>query len=190
MSLIMLAIFSSLVVVLFKFFQWSIMDIVTPFAMPFLWLMVYGFFTVVTIISSIRFFKTKQWRPVLVQLFTVLLLFFFPFNKIVLDLEFHANKSEREEVGTLIEKEVIKPNVAHNESLILLPEEYRSLSKGGGEVIVEDGSVFFFTFRGILDNFSGFVYSPADVKPRQGDFGGDFKEIVKLEKHWYFVGSF
>lgn len=190
MLLIMLAIFSSLIVVLFKFSQWSIMDIVTPFAMPFFWLMVYGFFTVVTIMSFITLFKTKQWRPVLIQLFTVLLLFFFPFNKIVLDLEFHANKSEREEVVTFIEKGVIQPNVSHNESLILLPKEYRNLSKGGGEIIVEDGEVFFFTFRGILDNFSGFVYSPTDAKPRQGDFGGDFKEIVKLEKHWYFIGSF
>lgn len=107
-----------------------------------------------------------------------------------MDWEFHANKSDREEVVTLIEKEVIQPNVAHNKSLILLPEEYRNLSKGGGEIIVEDGRVFFFTFRGILDNFSGFVYSPTDANPRQGDFGGDVKEIVKLEKHWYFVGSF
>lgn len=98
MPLIMLAIFSSLVVVLFKFFQWSIMDIVTPFAMPFFWLMVYGFFTVVTVISIIGLFKTKQWKPVLIQLFTVMLLFLFPFNKIVLNLEFHANKADREEV--------------------------------------------------------------------------------------------
>lgn len=64
MPLIILAIFSSLIVVLYKFFKWSIMDIATPFAMPFFWLMVYGFFTVVTIMSFIRLFKTKQWRPV------------------------------------------------------------------------------------------------------------------------------
>ncbi|MBL4954371.1 hypothetical protein JK635_19615 [Neobacillus sp. YIM B02564] len=50
-------------------------------------------------------------------------------------------------------------------------------------------SVLFFTYRGILDNFSGFVYVPNDQRPYKNDFDGDFKEIEKLDKSWYWVGS-
>ncbi|MNR19056.1 hypothetical protein D3C85_1358200 [compost metagenome] len=52
------------------------------------------------------------------------------------------------------------------------------------------GDVFFFTFRGILDNFSGFIYSSSDQEPQQEDFGGDFKEIKRIDNNWYWVSSY
>ena len=55
----------------------------------------------------------------------------------------------------------LKPNVSHNASLIHLPKEYKHLSKGGGEILVEktgkDLNIVFYTNRGMLDNFSGIV---------------------------------
>jgi hypothetical protein len=44
-------------------------------------------------------------------------------------------------------------------------------------------STFFFTYRGILDNFSGFVYSPNDKRPWKNDFDGNFKEIKRYCKN-------
>jgi hypothetical protein len=48
----------------------------------------------------------------------------------------------------------------------------------------------FFTYRGILDNFSGFVYTPNDQTPSKNAFEGDFKKIEKMDKNWYFIGSY
>ncbi|MEK1832858.1 hypothetical protein AAAC51_39785 [Priestia megaterium] len=60
------------------------------------------------------------------------------------------------------------------------------MSKGGGDIVVETKgkakSILFFTYRGMLDNFSGFVYNPNDNKPSKSDFNGDFKQIKKYIK--------
>ncbi len=162
--------------------------------MPLLSLVVYGFAFVVIFISILSIRKGFQWKPIIIQGITILLVIFFPFTKIVLDIDFKMNKSDREEVIRMVEKGTLKPNVSHNSTLIQLPEKYAQLSKGGGEIIIDkngdDSSVLFFTFRGVLDNFSGFVYSPNDQRPSNRDFDGDFKQVEKLDENWYFVGSY
>ena len=50
-------------------------------------------------------------------------------------------------------------------------------------------AIFFFTFRGILDNFSGFIYRSDDNPPLNGDFSGDFVEMKKLRSHWFWAAS-
>lgn len=93
----------------------------------------------------------------------------------------------------MVENGTLKPNVSHDSTLIHLTKKYQHLSKGGGEIVLEKKprgySVLFFTYRGILDNFSGFVYVSNDQKPLKNDFDGDFKEIERLERNWYWVGS-
>lgn len=185
--------FSGLLIIFLRFFQWNLNEIFTPFLMPILWLLVYGFFFVIFIVSIIWLFKKKDWKPFVVQTFTILLLIIIPFNQIVIDIDFKTNKSGRNEVINKIQDGILKPNVSYNSSLIHLPDQYKHLSKGGGDVVIENQnerySVLFFTFRGVLDGFSGFVYSPNEKKPQLGSFGGDFKEIVKLDENWYFVSS-
>lgn len=94
---------------------------------------------------------------------------------------------------SIIQAGELSPNVSHNEGLIALPKEYAHLSKGGGEVLVErEGAtlkVFFFTFRGVLDNFSGFAYISDNASLHQSDFNGDFHEITKKKDHWYWGSS-
>lgn len=71
--------------------------------------------------------------------------------------------------------------------------EYSNVSKGGNEIIVEEHNglkyIFFFTFRGILDNYSGFIHIPEGGDPSQFlDF--DEKEstqIVHMEGNWYYA---
>jgi hypothetical protein len=192
--LLLLSLISSILVLIYEFFQWEMIEILTPFLMPFLWLVVFGFFFFVTVFTLVGVFKNKDWKPVVIQAITILLWFFFPFTQVVLDLDFKINKSKREEVVKMVENGMLKPNVLYNSSLIHLPEKYDQLSKGGGDIVIEkkgdNYSVLFFTYRGVLDNFSGFVYSPNDEKPGLDDFGGDFKQIEKLDKNWYFVGSY
>jgi energy-coupling factor transporter transmembrane protein EcfT len=193
-KLLILSIVSSVLVILYEFFQWRIIDIVTEFLIGPIWLIVFGFFIVITVRAVIHLFKNKNWKPVSIQVVTILLLFFFPFTEIVLDIDFKINKSKREKVTQMVEDGTLKPNVSYNSSLILLPEKYQQLSKGGGEIVVEKTDkgyyVLFFTYRGILDNFSGFVYSPNGQRPSNNTFDGDFKQIEKLEGNWYWVGSY
>ncbi len=192
-SILILSIISSVLMIGMAFFQWLLVEILTPFLMPFLWLGAGGCFLAVTVLSIIALFKKWDWKPALIQVVTVLLLFFFPFTKVVLDIDFNMNKAERETVVEKVEEGKLIPNVSHNDSLIHLPEEYDELSKGGGDIIVEEKRgetmILFFTFRGILDSFTGFVYSSSGRKPRSGDFGGDFIEVEKLDDHWYVVVS-
>jgi hypothetical protein len=190
--LIILSLVSSILVILVAFFQWNLVDIITEFLMLPIWLLVFGFFIVITVKTIINLFKNKDWKPFTIQLLTILLWLFFPFTQVMLDLDFKMNKVEREEVVEMVENGALKPNVSHNSSLILLPEKYARLSKGGGEIVIDKSGnlVLFFTYRGMLDNFSGFVYSPNDKKPSKRDFDGDFKQIEKLDENWYFVGSY
>lgn len=190
--LLFLSIVSSILVILLSFFQWKLIDIITVFLMLPVWSLVFGFFITITVMSIIHLLKKKEWKPMAVQLFTILLWLFIPFTQIMLDLDFKMNKAEREEVAKMVEKGTLKSNVSHNSSLILLPEKYKQLSSGGGEIVREKNGDFilFFTYRGMLDNFSGFVYSPNDKKPNKHDFDGDFQQVEKLDKNWYFVGSY
>lgn len=54
----------------------------------------------------------------------------------------------------------------------------------------EDWLNFQINFRGISDNYLGFVYSPNGQKLSGSDFGGDLKEIKKFDENWYWVGSY
>jgi hypothetical protein len=76
---------------------------------------------------------------------------------------------------------------------VQLPPEYRYLSKGGGEIEVDtsDGvtSVLFYTYRGVLDNFSGNMYRSNDTPPPEDFMGGDWAETTRKEPHWYFCAS-
>ncbi|WP_176583662.1 hypothetical protein [Priestia megaterium] len=192
--LLLLSLISSLFVILVSLFQWDLVDIITEFLMLPIWLFVYAFFIIMTIWTLIHLFKKRKWQPFVIQLITISLWFFFPFNQVNLDLNFKIHQDKREEVATKIENGVIKPNVSDSPSLIQLPKKYTQLSKGGGDIVVETKgkakSILFFTYRGMLDNFSGFVYNPNDNKPSKSDFNGDFKQIKKVHKNWYYVSSY
>ncbi|WP_027409134.1 hypothetical protein [Anoxybacteroides tepidamans] len=185
---------SSLLVLFYELFQWAIIDVVTPFFTPFLWLLVFGFFFITMVRTVIHLFKNKDWKPAAIHAVTILLLIFFPFTKITLNLDFRMNQQEREQVAKMVEKGELRPNVSGDATLIRLPKQYKQLSKGGGEIVIERKNgkcmVLFFTFRGVLDGFSGFVYSPDDQPPAKHDFAGDFKEIKRMDRNWYWVASY
>ena len=192
--LLLLSLISSLLVILVSLFQWDLVDIITEFLMLPIWLFVYAFFIIITVGALIHLFKNRKWQPFVIQLITIALWFFFPFNQVDLDFNFKIHQDKREEIATKIENGVIKPNVPDSPSLIQLPKEYTQLSKGGGDIVLETKgktkSILFFTYRGTLDSFSGFVYDPNDNKPSKSDFDGDFKQIEKVHKNWYYVSSY
>ncbi|NGY88544.1 hypothetical protein F6Y05_36740 [Bacillus megaterium] len=190
---LILSFISSLLVILVRLFQWDLVDAITEFLMLPVWLFVYVFFIIVTVCTVIHLFKNKKWRPLAIQLIAIVMWIYFPFNQVNLDLNFKMHQNKREEIPTKIENGVVKPNVPDSPSLIQLPKEDRVLSKGGGEVVLEPKgkikSILFFTYRGMPDGFSGFVYSPNDVRPLKNDFDGNISEIERVHKNWYYVSS-
>jgi len=121
---------------------------------------------------------------------STLICLFFPFTKTTLTLDFKLNYKARNEVVELIKTGELKPEET-NERLITLPGKYERLSKGGGEVVIEhfsDHDVYlFFTFRGILDNYSGFVYDSNENAWEE--LSRKYFEVVKLDDSWFFCAS-
>ena len=102
-------------------------------------------------------------------------------------------ESQRQEVVEKVYSGELVPNVRHNSSLIALGAEYSKLSMGGNEIVVQDIDglvyVFFFTYRGILDNYSGFLFVPDGGDPRNySDLNeDDVTQIVKYADNWYWA---
>ncbi|OMF29413.1 hypothetical protein BK133_17920 [Paenibacillus sp. FSL H8-0548] len=188
---LLLPLMSSLLLIFLACFQWTLVDWVTPFLMPLVWLVVFVIFVATMIMSLVIRIINKTWKPFAIHIAALLLYFFFPFNQVVIQVDFSKHLEEREKVIRLIESGKINPNVTYNESLIQLPDEYQHLSKGGGGIMIEatDNRVFFFTYRGVLDHFAGFIYSPTDQKPTNDYFNGDYHEIKKMRENWYWVSS-
>ncbi|XCN73337.1 MAG: hypothetical protein Q3M24_00860 [Candidatus Electrothrix aestuarii] len=178
---------------------WELIDILTPFIFPLILMGVLVIFwatlawSLVHVLRKKRYKKTFAFFPLGMQLLALLIIMTVPFSSIMLDLDFKRHLKEREKVVSRVISGELKPNVAHNTSLILLPDDQKYLSKGGGEIMVEkhsgETSVFFFMFRGVLDNFSGFMYRSDDSNPQRDDFDGDFFEIKRINENWYWAAS-
>ncbi len=116
-----------------------------------------------------------------------------PFTEWWLDLNFWRHRAEREKVVTLVAQDELKPNVAHSRQLIALDSTFGRVSAGGNDIIVrrKDGRtyVLFFTFRGILSRYSGFLNIPPDGSVEEyRELGGDRgREKVRITDRWYFV---
>ena len=48
-------------------------------------------------------------------------------------------------------------------------------------------NLFFFTVRGILDNFSGYVFSPSGLEPTNEDVQATIIWMQKMINNWYYV---
>jgi hypothetical protein len=193
------SIVSSVLLILINTFRWDLIEILTVFLEPFLELFIILMF-LVSMISSVVYFirhmRKERFRsiiPFTISIITILIVWFVPFTNIILTWDFNMNLKDREKVVSMINSGELVSNVSHNKSLIALPKEYAHLSKGGGEVIVErEGDrlkVLFFTFRGVLDGFSGFVYISDDSGLQEGGFSTDFLQIEKKKEHWYWAAS-
>lgn len=196
-KILTLSIASSIILILAMALQWHIYDILTPFLggplIALIWLVV--------ILSALwgvvhAFLYRKNGisviAPAAVSVVTLLVASFFPFTELWLYTNFHLNQSAREQVVENIRSGIITHDASVHSQLIALTEG-ASLSLGGGEVIVQETPegpfVFFYTFRGILDSYSGFLWVPKGSTPQQfNDAGESGTTIIPYADHWYFIG--
>ncbi len=157
-------------------------------------------------VASIVYWVRKRnivSRPFIPFVFTILatcFIAYFPFNALTLRIDFQLKLSEREKIVTMINNKTISCDTAKT-TWAKIPREYSNLSAGSPDVLVEniDGTtcIFFYTFRGITDNFSGFVWVGDErvmSKITIGQFGVsrifyEPIEIIKFAAHWYFIAN-
>lgn len=179
-----------------NWFFWDIIDIITPFLafIPVIACMVLALiFLIGAIIYIVKNVKAEKWKafiPLAILAASLTMYVTFPFTKVRLDCDFKLNLTARNQIIDMIKTGKLMPE-EKNKTLITLPQRYKHLSKGGGEVMVEKHSehqvYLFFTYRGILDNYSGFVYDPAENA--QAELCHEYVEVERLGDCWYFCAS-
>lgn len=193
------SIVSSVLFILINIFRWHLIEIFTVFLEPFLELFIVLVFLISMILSIVYFIRNvrkERYRSIIpfsISIITILIIWFVPFTNIILEIDFKMNLKDREKVVSMIQTGELVPDISYNESLITLPKGYAHLSKGGGQVVVErEGEklkVLFFTFRGILDNFSGFTYISDNSELQKGSFNADLHQVRKKKDNWYWISS-
>ena len=186
---------AGLLLIALQAFQWSLIDLLTPFLAPLVALPVLLIFAGATLCALVEA-AAGLWRrelrrvlPLGICLAALAAAVYVPWTPLMLDVDFHLNRHAREEVVRQVQQGRLRPDPRFGTGLIKLPFRYRNLSAGGGEIVYEGGEVLFYTFRGVLDSFAGFVYSPSDDAPGFASFGGDVKEVRRLRKHWFWMSS-
>jgi hypothetical protein len=187
---------TGLIVLLSSFFWWSIVDLLTPFLAPMVAFVVAAGFCGVVLrslwvcLSGWRTLRLWASAPLLCNLLTFLLWWSLPFTALNLQYTWWSNHQRYQEVVVLVQEGAIAP---HGESVVVpLPAQYRSLSAGGGDILVSGSgsaaAVFFYTFRGISGHASGFLFVPGVTFP-SGIFDEDWEQVIPQEGHWYFIAS-
>ncbi|WP_188815870.1 hypothetical protein [Hymenobacter cavernae] len=141
----------------------------------------------------------KPFGPFVFSLIATSFMLLFPFTALTLQVDFRLKQDAREEVVRMIMNKQINYDLTKT-SRVDIPDKYENLSVGSPNVVVEkvDGEVciLFYTFRGLTDNSSGFVYVPNEntmtkFKLRQysNSIFYDPIEITNITDHWYFVAN-
>ncbi|HBA37363.1 MAG TPA: hypothetical protein DCY94_01440 [Firmicutes bacterium] len=170
----------------------EIVHIITPFLMPFLAIsiaIVTFIIFIIAIVKTIYNLVTKKRDNLFIDLiidFLCLVVFFIPVDDYYEHIRFSLNKKNFERAIEILSESEPGINVA-------LPEEYKHLSRGGGEIIIEgEGEAkvyYFYTFRGILDNYSVYAYTPNQKGYETLRSNEDRLEIEKLTDKWYHCSS-
>jgi hypothetical protein len=194
---IIASIFFGFCIITFTALQWILIDILTPFCIgpviliSFLCLILMLLASVIYIPFRIKKHLVEAFAPLVINVATCAIIWFVPFNNIWLDIVFSANWQGYNEVVQMVERGEIGLVTG---KAVQLPQKYQYLSTGGGDIIIEkqDGvtSILFFTYRGVLDNYSGYVYRSDNSPPPEDDLLGPWKQVMQKKPHWFFCGSY
>ena len=116
-----------------------------------------------------------------------------PFTNIWLEVNFRFYRNAREEVVRRVKSGELVPNAENRPDVIMLGPEQPLLSAGGNCVIVEQHEdttyILFFTFLGILDNYSGFLHVSDGGDPSGYSDFSEYTEsgMKSMGDGWYFV---
>lgn len=183
--------------------RWELVSLLTPFLEPLLELGIYLFLAAVVLWCLIAIvvgrLRHRSLRLTLVSLgicaATIAIAWLVPFNELELRANFRIHQSARTRIASEIVSGTYGGHVlksgGRGDLVSLTPGEQSLSDDGNAMVWREKGQtcVLFFAYRGILDSFSGFVYTSDDRPPPADAFIGQPVETQKLSSHWYWYAS-
>jgi hypothetical protein len=188
---------AALVVVLLAAFKWSIIDVVTGFlfgplqGVAWLLLLVGLIWAIVVRVRSTVPGRAASY-PLLICVAGIATALYVPWTTLWLAANERVHRTDRERIVRQVQEGSLRPNVSYNGSLIALKSGSPDVSKGGNEIVVEEHNgrqyVFFYTYRGILDNYSGFLFVPAGADPRGFSAAADVSTALEPRSaQWFFM---
>jgi hypothetical protein len=188
---------AALVVVLLAAFEWSIIDVVTGFlfgplqGVAWLLLLVGLIWAIVVRVRSTVPGRAASY-PLLICVAGIATALYVPWTTLWLAANERVHRTDRERIVRQVQEGSLRPNVSYNGSLIALKSGSPDVSKGGNEIVVEEHNgrqyVFFYTYRGILDNYSGFLFVPAGADPRLFSGAADVSTAMEPRSaQWFFM---
>ncbi|HEY2685811.1 MAG TPA: hypothetical protein VGI93_20045 [Steroidobacteraceae bacterium] len=190
---------ASVLLMVVSAFEWSLVDLLTPFLFLPLRGLAWLIFVTVSVCSVVRLMRNMRHRraavPAVICVVALGLVIFVPFTNLWLRLNFTLNRSAREHVVRDVSEGRLAPSMsyANGGGLITLPSGAPRVSNGGNEIETKkhDGKiyVFFYTFRGILSRYAGFLYVPTGGDPNTfSDLNEERRTIIeRYDDHWFFV---
>ena len=125
-----------------------------------------------------------------VSVFTVVVLFVFPFRAARVNLELGLYEEDRLEIVEMLKDGSIPTDNLGNAEL---PNGYRHLSSDGNVLVYKNDSeqvVSFWVFRGMLSGSVQVVYSSADESLIcENQTWQNIVDIQMLKEHWYLVDT-
>lgn len=142
--------------------------------------------SIVYIFCQVKVKKVRAFLPLIMNAIAVVILWYFPFVEVWLNVNFMTMESARTEVVALVKSGQL---IANKNGQVSLPSAYQ-LTSDDGQISVDKNDILFYTFRGI-DNYGGFIYIPNNLEPRQGDivFHGKAMEVKKFKQQWFWVSA-
>lgn len=191
-----IAITSSAMLLIAQMFYWTLIEFFTVF----IWIAIFGLIVLFSIAgwmwSIVHIIKNrKAWLkgsiPLLITSMSLILAYFVPFTEIWTNANFSMKRAAREEIVTKIRSGQLAASSTKDSSLIDLPSGSRV--SAGNEIVVDglknNPFIFFFTFRGVLDNYSGFLWVPDGRRPEEyRDAHEKGTQIIPYGDNWYFIG--
>ena len=96
----------------------------------------------------------------------------------------------RDRAARLITDGTLRPG---ERDLVRLSQELANLSDTGEVVAMRDGAdwtIVFFEVRGVVDNYSGWVYrSSGQLGVDEDPLGGGSATVERIDEHWFHVAS-
>jgi hypothetical protein len=155
------------------------------------WLLVFiaAITTVYAAIQQRKQFTLFWLMPFLMYAVTITSTLYIPYTWTSIDIDTFIKQSEREAIIPQIFEQYSKDPQRSSGAIVLmdLPTSKYYLSSGGGQVIVREDNeqvmVMFYTWRGVLNNSSGFViYTSHNREPRTPLMQG----ASRIKEHWFF----
>lgn len=194
---------ASLLLIAIHALEWSLADWLGPFLLMPLFALAWLLFAAVFALALWQGWRRRRdgvraWSAALLCAGALGFTLLAPFTRWWLQADFRWRLSAREAVIAAVRAGRLTPNVAHDASLIALPD-HPHVSAGGNEIVVERHGtahyVFFYTYRGVLDQFAGYLWIDGNRDPQAFEMGVEAHARIEgmadpqPDGQWYFLSN-